>query len=542
MPKLKTIIPGNNRGNYQFAIDFGTTNTHISYNSDLPGQTIKSFDITENDMQMVLLSEALQGDDGVLKGAGGYSESVTRFRQEFIPSYLGSNELNSFPFRTVLFESISNKDNILFSEVNIGFGFNQASMQQQDGYKSNLKWMLSREADQSSRNKLQRYFEQILWLIKNKCVLNNGNLNPTIIYMVPLSMKNSLIEVLEELWNNSLNSVFGDGHEVMLIQRTESEMPYYAIPNMLGHHSAINIDIGGGTTDIFMSYPAEQRYLASSFHFGGNDIWGDGIAPKGNFDNGFLRSVINRYEQNDQRLSPILDTINMIKANRTSLNSSDLSSLFFDHDNITELSHTIRNNGYLKVLLFIHLSAIIYKLCNLLDKQDLDNPVHLSFSGKGSKYISLITSRPKVLINTLIKVYRRQNRLPDTNVIIAENPKILTAEGALMSIGRNPLIVDDLSESFQLNDLKNVEEGSKEDFEKYLGLLQNPEIRAMLIDYDEEMIMTEDLIQNIKTKAKDSFNGVKFELNSTHNALVPIKSNIFFWWLKNTIYELTKVG
>jgi hypothetical protein len=58
--------------------------------------------------------------------------------------------------------------------------------------------------------------------------------------------------------------------------------------------NAVNIDIGGGTTDVMMFMEAagvnrQDRYVTTSFRFAGNDLWGSGYKGKLK-DNGFIKN------------------------------------------------------------------------------------------------------------------------------------------------------------------------------------------------------------------------------------------------------------
>lgn len=527
IPLWKSIDPKQNTGKFSFAIDFGTTNTYVAYNSDLPNHNIESLKI-ENDQQLVMLF----GND-----FNEIPDSKNVFELEMLPTIL--NEVD-MPFRTMLYESIRNVNNKLFEEVNIGFKFySRQKSGHENRYLSNLKWLLERNSSQEDQLKLQAFLEEILWMCKAKIINNNGKLNPEIIYMKPLSMKNNISEALSESWNDAVVSVFGKENDVCLIEKIESEMPYFAMPPMLDHHNAINVDIGGGTSDLFFGYNGQNKFLSTSFMFAGNDIWGDGIFSEGVFNNGFLSlaSISDNRE--------VLDLVRRIKTN-SALNSSDLSAYFFKEDLNTSFTHNIKRNSNAKLILVIHLAAIVFKICKLLDDNDLPNPNQLSFSGKGSEYINMITSKPQKLIQSLFDLYRLQTaEVISIEVSISNEPKKLTSVGAIKSLTKRIPKSIKLIESTKVLDLDDAKmDQLNTEFSEFLIGLASDKFTQVLLEYDEEMIFNNsghNILERLEILAYESFKGLKsiYSDIEKHNPVIPIKSPMFFWYLKHSIYNLS---
>ena len=65
---------------------------------------------------------------------------------------------------------------------------------------------------------------------------------------------------------------------VSITNTTESIAPYYyqVAMGMAHRENALNIDIGGGTTDMLFADVENKKLYYNSSMFAGNDIWGDG--------------------------------------------------------------------------------------------------------------------------------------------------------------------------------------------------------------------------------------------------------------------------
>jgi cell division ATPase FtsA len=61
----------------------------------------------------------------------------------------------------------------------------------------------------------------------------------------------------------------------LLPQISESLAPYYYLTKneVRDSEDTVNIDIGGGTTDVMFFMQKTGKYLSTSFKFAGSDIW-----------------------------------------------------------------------------------------------------------------------------------------------------------------------------------------------------------------------------------------------------------------------------
>jgi len=532
MPNFKEINPDNNHIDFSFAVDFGTTNTHIAYKSTMPGTNIEAFNISKQDVQMVLLSEKKSGENDLDNyfegGASNYIESITRLKLEFLPSIIKQSGRYSFPTRTLVYERMGVTNPVLFGNTNFGFSFHKVTpSDNQNQYLSDLKWILSHNDTTLNREKIYQIFKELTWIIKNKILMNSGQLNNSKIYwLVPESMGFNLVGIFEEFWKSAINEVFGVGYNVQLIKLSESVAPYYGLSGILPNQTVINIDIGGGTTDVFVSSPTNSLYLVNSYQFAGNDIWGDGLNTKGTFDSGFLPAL----QTNDFDINSISAYI----SKSATLNSSDLSSYFFEVDSQSNIKQHIRRNAKLKSLLILHLSAIVYKVCKFMNDNGIKTVHHISFTGRGSEYLGLIGSDIRPLVNRLFSLFIGHDI--KSTIAPVTNPKEITARGALESSG-NPITPVLMHDEFYTTELDVKLDQAREEFNHFLELL--PQIQNVINGYDQNIVI-QNLVNDMQKVKDESMETMRFNIEKETPAHVPIKSPAFFWYLKHSIYELSK--
>ena len=150
---------------FRFAIDFGTTNTHIEYSVD--GSTSSNpFDITEKDMQIQKLHIT---DDYMINDV---------FNSDFIPATIGGESLYGYPMRTVISESNNtnwDKAVLAMANVNIPYTYEKSLSLPYNVLHTDLKWSTNTE----DKKRASKYIESILLMLRTKVLLNNGDLSKT---------------------------------------------------------------------------------------------------------------------------------------------------------------------------------------------------------------------------------------------------------------------------------------------------------------------------------------------------------------------------
>jgi hypothetical protein len=209
-PRWRTDVGGTTQ--FTFAVDFGTTNTHVAVAAD--GNVAESFAIKdERELQTVLLSQPEAAGDYDLPArfrVPAFSAATLLQNREFVPSFLGIRGAEaSFPIRTATCETprfAAERDLLLFADANIGFFLNRDGAlygQPEDGrYETNLKWNTDGGANaDAGKNRVRLYFRELLRLVKHKAALNGGDLNQVrLVWSYPLSMDFGVQSFFEQVW------------------------------------------------------------------------------------------------------------------------------------------------------------------------------------------------------------------------------------------------------------------------------------------------------------------------------------------------------
>lgn len=443
IPRMK--LYDNTVQKFHFAIDFGTTNTHIEYlhsRGSLP-ETYK----LDNE-HFVFARDKSQED---LRGRALTSsqDSEAALTQELMDNSLGANQYE-FPFRSVILENRSinyNNPNYLYGDVNIGFDYEKVAIREHLTRRSNLKWM---HLDENFNNeRVSMFIKQLLQLCKNKVLHNHGDLNnTTITWLYPTSMAYTHRTRFEEIWNEQFKKVFPNSDLKKLRSLPESIAPFYYYQSFEGLMNqtapTVSIDIGGGTTDITI-FEQNKPKLISSFKYAGNSIFGDGYNSNINA-NGFVKKYYAEFktklESNNEIASQELMILNEIFEKYQS--SDDLSNFLFSlEDNFNLVSNDVninyskklKNDDDLKIVFILFYSSIIYHVAQIMKAQGLAVPLNILFSGTASKTTKILDSNLSKLTTLFELIFNHVYDTKGTKVEIHTNdsPKVLTAKGALKS-------------------------------------------------------------------------------------------------------------
>ncbi|WP_324672698.1 hypothetical protein [Hymenobacter sp. GOD-10R] len=451
VPRWRELDRGTRR--FTFAIDFGTTNTHIAY-ADGPSAHPRPLTIGEADVQVEWLHApvadmGLSAAQRYRTGAGQMWDSVATLQnREFVPSFVGDGgSVYEFPIRTAVCETLSfaNEPAKVLSNINIGFSINTETLAElpQNRFVTNLKW--SAELDPQGVGRIEAFFREILLLLKHKAALHGGILEDTrVVWFAPLSFDGFLRNQFQQVWDESFRQVFKSGQNTVCL--TESVAPYYyltatnqVVPNR--DENVINIDIGGGTTDLLI-FAEQKPAFSSSFRFAGDDLWGDGYArvqgaPK---QNGLLRLGVNHAdalpnsEQNQEYKGYLQAALK-----NADFGSADVTSLLFKYDDALRFSQslTLGKGRQLRVLFYLHYTSIIYHTAQLVQQLGLKTPRYLCFSGKGSLYLRLLAGGSSLvaiekITKAVFKAVTGTEPPQNFRVILADNPKEATTNGGVL--------------------------------------------------------------------------------------------------------------
>ena len=578
---------------YNASIDFGTSNTFVAFSDgDTSNPSALTFDKNEaNELVAYLNKKDKEGNTFLF---GEISQGMKAVLQkEFIPPHIGSSKDKnqvSFPIRTVSVRSSTNvldENKNLFLFSNLAFHYDtDDTIKDNDKnhyeYITNIKQKV--ELDSSGVNKIDtiNILVELLWLIKCKVLLNGGSLKNDrlkIIWTYPSTgvFKKTLIDY----FNIAKQIVFGIDSDVSLSKNlSESIAPFIYLSknkNMTIDGKAINIDIGGGTTDIVIKDSnkegSDDEYVISSVKFAGNDLWGNGINDSKK-TNGYIRA----WEKKNLEKLNKLNTNNIeyiyydSLCKRQNVNASDKLNILFKYNEkfeFTSIFSDFSNNyDYLKLPLLLHLSSIMYYTLSLfVQKSTNSNSLFgITFSGKGSTYLNILFSNNddiKLFVSNYIKAYNTIKgtsiQLTDKrNIVLAENPKEVTAYGALydngdfkettlypatnifnfrpdIKIGKGILGINQINNSISNDEIR---ESLINEYKLFFTILL--ETDEMIEVYPKISPNLIELLQNFSLIDNDIFK------NSLINSLQFYKDkdkedSKFFYPLKNALYEISEL-
>lgn len=417
---------------FVFAVDFGTTNTHIEYSKDnAPSQ---SFNILSDDVQLQRLHLDYGEDNGDI-GAG--------FEDNFIPRSIGNNEIYQFPIRTAFAEYSKidyDRATYALANGNIPFRYEKAPTPRHNDVKTELKWSTQK------KEQVKLFLDNIYILLRNKVLLGGGSLSDTkIIWFYPASMTEAQCNNFKKIWHDLYLKYFGS-ELTNVISMSESVAPYsYYTKKQGAKQNVVTIDIGGGTTDVYVVENKEPKIL-SSFRFASNALFGDGY----NWDsdnNGFVKLFKKEFKDSFSKnglytLDNAFDTIESRK------NSSDITAFFFalsqNHEikskGIPSLNFLdkLQDNEQLKYVFVIFYSAILYYVATIMKAKKLEMPLTIAFSGNGSKTLAVLSSENDTLTKYMKLIFesvygQKYDKHNDLEIRYDANPKESTCKGGILN-------------------------------------------------------------------------------------------------------------
>lgn len=445
IPKL---IQCTENDNATFAIDFGTTNTHIEYT--IGGNTPTPLDITGT---KPLWQSLLNRQDQTIDPAVRANEDT--FEKEMMPYLISTpDSISKFPLRTAIvfnkdYNFSKNDPYRLFQHVNNFLLYEKRTVPKH--YlkpDTQLKW--SNYSDDKAELKVNAYIEYLLTIVYFKALSLGANpLNTKIVWFYPVSMEGAEnsdgeLGIFIRLWETAYQKVFGLSDTNNLIQVPESVAPYlYYKPQVTG--LSLSIDIGGGSSDIAVfDETSPNAILISSFKFAGNAIFGDGYSTqgeRGNSDhNGWVKTFL---EEATSIVGKEYEGI--LKDILSRKDSADFNNFLFslESDKTKNFSYSrlIEKDKKLKLSILVFYGAIAYYSANLLKKSGInDIPKYILLSGTAAKTANILDSSQADNLVNLASLFKyifehvyQTNTARDIILKVAPNPKELTCKGALQS-------------------------------------------------------------------------------------------------------------
>jgi len=394
VPLFKEIEPGTEK--FTFAVDFGTTNTHIEFRKGDADPV--PFEIGDEDLQMASLHDPSVEDTDISLSGTGAAALILTLPHEFLPLRLGPKHPHSFPTRTAIHYNEATDfatNTYALADLNLSFTYERELIPKNIKFDTNLKWS-DFKANSKELKKVDAYFENLMLLIRNKVMLNGGDPDQTqLVWFYPSSMLPFKIGMMEFKWENLFKRYISDKHPPMKL--SESIAPFYYFKNRLGvtatDRSVVSIDIGGGTSDMVV-YRKNRPEVLTSIRFAANTIFGDGYNS-----NPALNGFVKKYSERFKDLGIV--SYYLPKLQR----SDDIAGFFFSLENNRDLqkrnidasfARELHQDADFRIVFLVFYSAIIYHLAKLMKAKGLDAPAYITFSGTGSKVIDFADPRPKL--------------------------------------------------------------------------------------------------------------------------------------------------
>lgn len=458
------IVPifKNRIGNRQFdfSVDLGTSNTLVEYavpNSSTGKITPMVFGFDKADSQVCQMF--LQSFD--VRDSKRIEFDLSREKQliekDFLPGELGTGGDFRFPNRTVL----SAKRNIdwnarvdAFALVNIPFTYDKRLNLTYNQMYFDIKWGNDLEA----KTILEKYIDCLMLMIRNKVVLNDGDLKKTkITWFYPISMEQARMADLKRIWDESYKKYFDEYGVTASV--TESSAPVKAFYETNPNASQIvSVDIGGGTTDMAFSKMKGEVSYVTSFRFATNDLF---CTPFSKVNS--LNGIVEHFKQsfrnvlaNNGQLKELLDVFDN-EDNQDPVNMASFLFSLKDNSLIAKNDINVKSVNFLynlqaddkfKIVFLLYYSAIIYHLAKIVKvanqgcaENETFMPRHLTFSGNGSKIVMALTPDVAgVLTNYTRMLIEKVSGIACPHLCIlglsdGSAPKEATCKGGLMTDG-----------------------------------------------------------------------------------------------------------
>lgn len=409
---------------FSFAVDFGTTNTHIEYCTNNNANPMP-FSIARNEVQMNKLHKKYLRNDIRLA-----------FEQDFIPDTIGDvSDSFSFPMRTVFAERFGieyQKDPKALCDGNIPFLYEKNSIDRCN-IRTELKWGGVPEA------LLRMHLETLFILMRNKVVLNNGRLSDTqVVWFYPASMTEGKVIEFKKIWKEGYQKYFGNDAENNVISISESKAPYqHFIKTQNASPNTVTIDIGGGTTDVFVVENNVDKMLLS-FRFASNAIFGDGYNSNPS-QNGFVVRYKDLFK-NSLTINELGELVESLEQIESQQKSTDICNFLFalagekvNDNKDLDFLRKLTGDTQLKYVFIIFYGAIFYFIAQSMHARNLSKPRTIAFSGNGSKTIRVVSDELKIVAKFAKLIFDGVYGNSDgfIEVKMEPDPKIATCKGGL---------------------------------------------------------------------------------------------------------------
>lgn len=428
IPKFTNHI---NSDSYEFSIDLGTSNTHIEYRKGPTGNS-QPFGYEPRESMLCYMFLPKKDENGQYTAL---SREMPRIEKDYLPEALG-NKANDFgfPTRTVLsYSSITdwNRAQEPYMLCNVPFTYDKRLDMAYNNYQCNIKW------GSAELPMMEMYVRTLMLMMRNKVLLGNGDLKKTrITWFYPVSMSPNRRTHLKQTWDDAFRKYFNADGETIAMTESEAPIQYY-FRKFATATEMVNVDIGGGTTDIAFAGNKVVNHT-TSFRFAGNSLFEDAYAELAE-SNG----LVDRYKDEIYKLLP--EDLQKVFGSENNSSSANMASFLFGlkgnqllkqtDPKKVDFNYLLNQDGDFKIVFIIFYTAIIYHIGRTLKARGAKPPRHIAFSGNGSKLLGIISADKRLLESYTKLVLRKVMGLDaykDLEILGFDHnsdPKTSTAKG-----------------------------------------------------------------------------------------------------------------
>ena len=477
LPRLRA--PVSTGISYSFAVDFGTTNTHVEMR--LGTGTEQPFSIGDRESVTATLhpfladgasAEARTGQrdrHGLDDDRGGFETQLfyhTRPNQ-LMPSRIGADKLVSFPIRTASLDHDGsiNEQHVPLVHACIPFLYGRELYNEQEGDRvhTNLKWEAGTADDTRVRNDHTAAFIGELCMLMRARVRSGGG-DPAatkLVWFYPVSMTTNQRGKLRTVWERAFREYFPEADaKANLRELPESLAPAYAWKKrgvLAETRPTIVLDIGGGTSDVTVLRTVSGKtevVKVASYRYAGNTVFGDGGEVMAH--NGFVNAFDERVTQLAIRKSGLSEVESAIRARGQ---GEDLVSFWFGLASDPTIDppfdfarDLVEATSPMRVPFVLFFAALSFRIARDLAEAGVDAPQYLAFSGNGSRMLNFVSRDARALqrfFTYTFAIARGEAVEPRMPLMVVKHetkaPKQITARGGLDYLNKP----DDLAEDFR---------------------------------------------------------------------------------------------
>lgn len=405
IPKFKNQTLNND---FNFAVDLGTSNTHIEVSKG--GKESEAYSYVKCPVSKFFVQTF--DEHGGLKNLQIENNIMEK---DILPAYVGNGSDFRFPTRTILScaKTIDWTANLnCFEMHSIPLTYGKRVELSYNDYHYDIKW----GTEEKDKTILRCYIEDLLFMLRTKVVLEGGDLAKTrLTWFYPISMPGGRKQKLAKIWNEKFEEFFpGASDGIKPMSESYAPVLHYRNENTTVSN-LVNVDIGGGTTDVAYFVEKELAFV-TSFKFAANDIFQNAYA-KDTVHN----SIVDAYKDKIKAVlesnstDPAVRDVLAIFDSDNNRHPANMASFLFslrDNQNLKNVNRNkidfnelLQDDESFKIVFVLFYTSIIYHIAQIVKLKKLPLPRHISLSGNGSKIIKIVSTDSSILSSYTKKIF-----------------------------------------------------------------------------------------------------------------------------------------